>query len=77
MSRIGKKIIPIPDKVNITIEGKTVTVKGPKGQLTFDIHPEMDVVQEDGALKVTRPTDERNHRALHGLTRALIENTDC
>jgi large subunit ribosomal protein L6 len=74
MSRIGKKIIPIPDKVNITIEGKTVTVKGPKGQLTFDIHPEMDVVQEDGALKVTRPTDERNHRALHGLTRALIAN---
>jgi large subunit ribosomal protein L6 len=74
MSRIGKKIIPIPDKVTITIEGKTVTVKGPKGQLTMDIHPEMDVVQENGTLQVVRPSDERNHRALHGLTRALVAN---
>jgi large subunit ribosomal protein L6 len=74
MSRIGKKIIPIPDKVNVSIDGKNVTVKGPKGQLSFSIHPDMDVVQEDGNLTIVRPTDERNHRALHGLTRALVAN---
>jgi large subunit ribosomal protein L6 len=74
MSRIGKKIITIPDKVNVSIDGKNVTVKGPKGQLSFSIHPDMDVVQEDGNLTIVRPTDERNHRALHGLTRALVAN---
>ena len=74
MSRIGKKIIPIPAKVTVNIDGKQVTVKGPKGELTFTIHPDMELQQEDGNLQVVRPSDERNHRALHGLTRALVAN---
>jgi large subunit ribosomal protein L6 len=74
MSRIGKKPIPVPDKVSVTIEKQTVTVKGPKGQLSIDVHPDMTVRQEDGTLLVERPSDERRHRALHGLTRALVAN---
>jgi large subunit ribosomal protein L6 len=71
MSRIGKKPIPLPAKVNATIEQQDVTVKGPKGELKFSIHPEMVLKQEDGNLVVERPTDQARHRALHGLTRAL------
>ncbi len=74
MSRIGKKLIPIPAKVTIAIDGKQVTVKGPKGELSMTLHPDMELQQEDGNLQVIRPTDERNHRALHGLTRALVAN---
>ena len=74
MSRIGKKPIQVPAKVAVTIEKQKVTVKGPKGELSIDIHPDMTVTQEDGTLVVERPTDERRHRALHGLTRALIAN---
>jgi large subunit ribosomal protein L6 len=74
MSRIGKKPVTIPAKVEIKIDGQRVTAKGPKGQLFLDVHPEMAVGMEDGTLVVTRPTDERRHRALHGLTRALIGN---
>lgn len=74
MSRIGKKVIPIPDKVSVTLDGKNVTVKGPKGQLSITVHPDMEVQQENGSLQVVRPSDERQHRALHGLTRALIAN---
>lgn len=74
MSRIGKKPIPVPDKVSVTIEKQNVTVKGPKGQLSFSFHPDMAVKQEDGVLNVERPTDDRRHRALHGLTRALVAN---
>jgi large subunit ribosomal protein L6 len=74
MSRIGKKPVTIPAKVEIKIDGQRVTAKGPKGQLFLDVHPEMAVGMEDGTLGVTRPTDERRHRALHGLTRALIGN---
>lgn len=74
MSRIGKKPIPVPDKVAVTIEKQHLTVKGPKGQLSIDVHPEMKVSQADGIVVVERPTDERRHRALHGLTRALIAN---
>lgn len=74
MSRIGKKPVTIPAKVEIKIDGQHVTAKGPKGQLFLDVHPEMAVSMEDGSLIVTRPTDERRHRALHGLTRALIGN---
>lgn len=74
MSRIGKKPITLPDKVQVTINGTDVTVKGPKGQLERRFHPEMTIKQEDGQLIVERPTDLRHHRALHGLTRALLAN---
>ena len=74
MSRIGKKPIPVPDKVAVKIEKQHVTVEGPKGQLAIDIHPDMQLSLEDGVLAVERPTDERRHRALHGLTRALVAN---
>lgn len=74
MSRIGKKPIPIPQGVTVTIEGSQVTVKGPKGELSRRFDPDMTIRQEDGSLVVSRPTDERRHRALHGLTRALLNN---
>ena len=74
MSRIGKKHIPIPDKVNVTLDGQTITVKGPRGELSHEVHPEITVKQEDGVLQVERPSDQRQHRALHGLTRALVAN---
>jgi large subunit ribosomal protein L6 len=74
MSRIGKKIIPIPKGVAITIEGSNVKVKGPKGELSYAFNPDLTIKQEDGNLSVARPSDERQHRALHGTTRALINN---
>lgn len=74
MSRIGKQPVTLPDKVEIKVNGQEVAVKGPKGQLKIDVHPEMAVAMEDGTLNVTRPSDEQKHRALHGLTRALIAN---
>jgi large subunit ribosomal protein L6 len=66
--------IPIPKGVTVTIEGHEVTIKGPKGQLTKTFHPDISIVRDDNQLKVTRPSDERTHRALHGLTRALLAN---
>ena len=74
MSRIGRQPIPIPDKVQVEIEGSRVTVKGPKGELCRDCHPDMRIELEDCNLVVSRPTDQRQHRALHGLTRALLNN---
>jgi large subunit ribosomal protein L6 len=74
MSRIGKKPIPVPNKVEISIQGQDVKVKGPKGELQHSIHPDIAIKQEDGTLYIERPSDERQHRALHGLTRALIAN---
>jgi len=74
VSRIGKKPIPIPDKVQVTIDGSQVTVKGPKGELSQTFPAEMVIKQEDGQLVVERPSDQRQHRAFHGLTRALIAN---
>jgi large subunit ribosomal protein L6 len=74
MSRIGKKPIPLPAKVTATINGQEVTIKGPKGELKLTVHPEMAVRQEGNELLVERPTDQRQHRALHGLTRALLAN---
>lgn len=74
MSRIGKKPVVIPEKVEVKIDGQEVSVKGPKGSLAIDVHPEMSVKLEDGVLVVERPTDERQHKALHGLTRALVAN---
>lgn len=74
MSRIGKKPVPVPNKVEISIKGQDVTVKGPKGELQHSVHPQISIKQEDGNVIVERPSDEREHRALHGLTRALIAN---
>lgn len=74
MSRIGKMPISIPAGVEIQIEGPVIKVKGPKGELTREFHPEMQVLQEESVVRVERPNDDRNFRALHGLTRALLNN---
>lgn len=74
MSRIGKQPIPVPSGVEVQIEGSTVTIKGPKGSLTQTFNEDMVLVFEDGVLSVARPTDERVHRSLHGLTRTLLSN---
>jgi len=74
MSRIGRMPIPLPDGVEVTQEGSHLRVKGPLGTLERTIHPEMKVEREDGTLRVVRPTDEPRHRALHGLTRSLVNN---
>jgi large subunit ribosomal protein L6 len=74
MSRIGKKPIDVPKGVTVTIEGNTVKVKGPKGELSRTLHREMAVSMENNAVTVARPSDEPNHRALHGLSRTLLAN---
>ena len=74
MSRIGKRPIPVPNGVTVTVNGHAVSVKGPKGELAQDISADMKVEQEDGNVIVQRPTDRGEHRALHGLTRSLIAN---
>lgn len=74
MSRVGKQPISIPNGVKISVDGVVVKVTGPKGELTRDIHPDLGVVVENNVARVERPSDERNHRALHGLTRSLLAN---
>lgn len=74
MSRIGKQPVVLPDKVTVDIVKNAVTVKGPKGQLAQSFNPDMTIRQENGALVVERPSDLRHHKALHGLTRALLAN---
>jgi len=74
MSRIGKAPISLPKGVNVTVNENIVTVKGPKGELKQTIHPDIKVEINEGMLKVTRPSDEKEHRAMHGLYRALINN---
>ncbi|NLA26920.1 MAG: 50S ribosomal protein L6 [Firmicutes bacterium] len=74
MSRIGRKPIDIPEKVQIEIMDNCITVKGPGGQLTKEVHPDIIVEQEGKLLTVKRPSDSPEHRALHGLTRTLIQN---
>ena len=74
MSRIGKKPVEIPAGVEVKIDGNTVTVKGPKGTLTRAVHPNITVAVEGNEIIVTRPNDEKENRALHGLTRSLIHN---
>ena len=75
MSRIGKKPVVIPANVTVTVaEGNVVTVKGPKGELTNKFHQDMILNVEGNVLTVSRPDDEAQHRALHGLTRTLINN---
>ena len=74
MSRIGRLPITVPSGVDVTIDGRNVTVKGPKGTLSRALHPDMTVSREDGTLVVTRPTEQKTHKQLHGLTRTLVNN---
>lgn len=74
MSRVGKKPVPIPDKTKVEINGSHVKVTGPQGTLERDLHPEMSAAIEDNQVVVSRPSDQKRHRALHGLTRALVAN---
>ena len=74
MSRIGRAPIPVPSGVEVTLAGSSVTVKGPRGTLARTLPPDITVDQGDGVLLVKRPDDEREHRALHGLTRSLVNN---
>jgi large subunit ribosomal protein L6 len=74
MSRIGRLPIPVPSGVDVTIDGRNVTVKGPKGTLSRALHPDMTISREDGTLVVTRPTEQKTHKQLHGLTRTLVNN---
>ncbi|MEN8145354.1 MAG: 50S ribosomal protein L6 [Gemmatimonadota bacterium] len=74
MSRVGKKPIPVPASVTVTIDGSAVSVKGPKGELNGSFDPELTIEQSDGMITVSRPTDQVRHRSLHGLTRTLISN---
>lgn len=74
MSRIGKKALALPKDVSVTVEKNVVTVKGPKGQLSQDVDPDMSVVVEGAELRVERPTEQKRHKAMHGLYRALIAN---
>jgi large subunit ribosomal protein L6 len=74
MSRIGRLPIALPKGVEVSVSGRTVQVKGPRGTLTRQVHPDIAVAVADRQIVVTRPTDQRHHRALHGLTRALIAN---
>lgn len=74
MSRIGKLPVPVPSGVEVRRADRTVTVKGPKGELALDVHPDMDVVVDGDEVRVQRPSDQKQHRALHGLTRSLVAN---
>lgn len=74
MSRIGYKPVEIPKGVDLRLEGRTIHVKGPKGNLSRELHPEMEVKVEEGVLTVDRPSDVARHKALHGLTRSLVAN---
>ena len=74
MSRIGKKPIPVPSGVEVTLDGTHVTVKGPKGTLEHDMPEAITITREGDDLLVARPDDERENRALHGLTRSLVAN---
>ena len=74
MSRVGKRPVTIPSGVQVTLDGTHVKVKGPKGDLERDLHPDIAVTIDDGTVTCTRSNDERQQRALHGLTRALLAN---
>lgn len=74
MSRVGRRPIPVPAGVEVTIQGSQVWVKGPRGELTRSFHPALSLRLAEGVLTVSRPSDQRQHRALHGLTRTLLAN---
>jgi len=74
MSRIGKKPVTLPKGVTLDLQGQVVAVKGPKGELRRTLHPEMQLALADGSFTVARPSEEKRHKALHGLTRTLVQN---
>ncbi|MGV3708345.1 MAG: 50S ribosomal protein L6 [Gemmatimonas sp.] len=74
MSRIGKRPIAVPAGVTVKIDGSTITVKGPKGELSRTLHADIGLKQEGSEILVSRPSDEQNHKALHGLSRTLVAN---
>ena len=74
MSRIGKKPVPIPKGVSAQLDGLRITVKGPKGEISRMVHPELSLALEGDTIVVKRPSDESRHKALHGLTRTLVNN---
>jgi large subunit ribosomal protein L6 len=74
MSRIGRLPISVPAGVDVTIDGRKVTVTGPKGTLSRELHPDMTVARDDDLLIVSRPTEQKMHKQLHGLTRTLVNN---
>ena len=74
MSRIGKKIIEIPKGVTVTLDGNIVKVKGPKGELRRAVHPNIKIEMKDAQIEFKRPDDQKENRALHGLSRALVQN---
>lgn len=74
MSRIGKQPVPVPNGVTVKVDGQSISVKGPKGELSRTIHRDMKIVLENNEVTVSRPSDEDMHKALHGLTRTLIAN---
>src|SRR3954447_18564752 len=76
MSRIGRLPVAVPSSVEVTIDGRRLTVTGPKGSLSRSLHPDMTVSREDGTIVVTRPTEQKTHKQLHGLTRTLVNNMD-
>jgi large subunit ribosomal protein L6 len=74
MSRIGRKPVTLPKGVTLQVQGNTVAVKGPKGELRRNLHPEMQIALEKDQFTVARPSDDKRHKALHGLTRTLVQN---
>ena len=75
MSRIGNAVIALPEKVEASVsKGNEMKVKGPKGELTRQLSPELDIKIEDGEISVSRPTEQKRHKSIHGLTRSLINN---
>lgn len=74
MSRIGKQPVPVPNGVTVKVDGQSISVKGPKGELSRTIHRDMKIALENNEVTVSRPSDEDMHKALHGLTRTLIAN---
>ncbi len=74
MSRVGLKPISLPEKVKVSVSGNTVAVEGPKGKLDFDLPKGIDVKEEDGTVVVSRATEQREHRALHGTVRSIVHN---
>jgi large subunit ribosomal protein L6 len=74
MSRIGRKPVSIPKGVTLQVEGNSVAVKGPRGELRRDLHPDMEIAFKDNQFTVARPSEEKRHKALHGLTRTLVQN---
>jgi large subunit ribosomal protein L6 len=74
MSRIGKHPVAVPNGVTVTVEGNTLKVKGPRGELSRTFHPDMKVTVENGNITVERPSEDAKHKALHGLSRTLVSN---